>query len=51
MSMVFEMRIVVVDKQHSRSTCRMTGSHIINAVTNHYQILSAIVKPPFPGNM
>jgi hypothetical protein len=34
MSVVLEMSIVLVDKQHSRCACRMTGSHIINAVAN-----------------
>jgi hypothetical protein len=34
MNMVFEMRIVLVDKQHGRCACRMAGSHVVNAITD-----------------
>lgn len=37
MSMVLEMSIVLIDKQHRRCACRMTSSHIINAVANLQQ--------------
>jgi hypothetical protein len=50
MRMFLQMHIPLIQKQHRGSASHMSSRHIVNAITNHDQILT-ISKTPFTRDM